>query len=179
MLPRYYQTAIVTLLRFVLLMLVLALVAGILYAESAKKANIDLFTLQTSFHANYLLSLVHGHTFMFGVFIPLVIVLLWVLPLWLLQTRPMAAGMVRLTTWLYIPSALISVGLLLYKAYAIQLMVRGGNTDFAAIEHALFGANHLVRVLAYALPHTGVGVALLALVWGTAKQLKTMQLTAE
>jgi hypothetical protein len=177
MLPRYYQTAIAALLRFVLAMLVLALVAGILYAESAKKVPLDTYTLQTSFHANYLLSLLHGHTFMFGVFIPLAIILLWVLPMWLLQTPAMGPVLIRLTTWLYMPSALVSVGLLIYKAYAVQLMVRAGNSDFAAIEHALFAGNHLLRVLGYALPHTGFGVALLCLVIGVGRSLKGMRLT--
>jgi hypothetical protein len=177
MLPQHYKTNVIVWIKYMLIMLLLGLVMGIVYAESAKKVPLTGFGVDTSFYANYLLSLLHGHTMMFGVFIPLAIVALLLLPVVLLKTKPLSANLLRAISGIYIPSAVVSVGLLLYKAYATQLMVRGGNLDFVAIDHALFGANHTLRVVIYALPHTGFAIGLLLLIVGVWKSLSTAQLT--
>ena len=178
MLPRHYQTTLLFFTRFIIIMLVLALLMGILYAESAKKVPLEGFGVQLSFHANYYLSLLHGHTFMFGVFIPLAAMALLVLPVLALNTQPLSAGRLKWVTWLYWPNALWSLGLLVYKAYATQLMVRGGNLDLVQVDHLLFGANHTLRVIIYALPHTLFAAGLVVLITGIWKSLKTAKLNS-
>jgi hypothetical protein len=69
------------------------------------------------------------------------------------------------------PGALASLGLLVYKAYATQLAVRGGSSDFVTIDQALFGANHVLRTVIYAVPHTAFGIALLLVVLGVFKSI--------
>jgi hypothetical protein len=175
-LPRHYQTTIMVFIRFVLVMLVVALVMGILYAESAKKVPMAAFGVDVSFHANYFLSLLHGHTFMFGVFIPLAVIALLVIPVVCLHTQPLTAGRLKWVTGLYILNAIWSLGLLVYKAYATQLAVRGGNLNMVDVDHLLFGANHTLRVVIYALPHTLFAAGLVILVGGLWRSLKTAQL---
>jgi hypothetical protein len=173
MLPDYYKATVNTLLRFALLMLSLGLIAGIIYAESAKKVAMGAFDPLVVFQANYNLSLLHGHTLMFGVFIPLSVLALLVTPVLLLGTKPVGAGALSWFKKLYIPGALASVALLLYKAYAVQFMVRGGSSDFANIDHLLFQGNHTLRTIMYAVPHTAYGVALFIVVIAIYRSLKT------
>jgi hypothetical protein len=160
LLPPHYRDAFKGIIRFVLVMVLVALVVGVAYAESAKKVSLGDFPVEIVFHANYVLSLVHGHAFMFGVFLPTAMLGLLSLAVIGLGWRPIGPAALRWGFGFYLPSAVWSFGLILYKAYAVQLAVRSGLMDMAVVDQQLFAGNHLLRVLIYALPHTGLAIGL-------------------
>jgi len=172
-LPDYYRAISRRVLVFSVWMMFLGLIAGILYAESGKKLALSgTFSPDLVFQGNYYLTLIHGHTFQLGTFIPVTVLgIIWLCLLVFgksLTPKSLAWGF-----GLYCPSAFISIALLIYKAYFTQLSVRAGQTDLALIDHALYGGNHLVRTLAYAIPHTAFGIGLLILGLGLLRALKT------
>jgi hypothetical protein len=171
--PLHYVSVTKKVLTFAGAMILMGLLAGILYAESGKKLSLaGGVDPNLVFQGNYYLSLIHGHFLLMGAVLPVtVLLMLWLSRLVFGQTlKPSTLGW---GFFLYCSNALVSVLLLVYKAYATQLAIRGGNLDLALVDHALFGANHLLRTLVYAIPHTLMGAGLLMLLVGFFKASKT------
>lgn len=162
--PAYYRPIYRTYLRFSLVMMVLAMLFGIAFQESAKKAPISA-VLPAGLHleSTINLALVHGHTFLIGVLIPLAIT--WILFLGLkLGFTPLSEKSLKWSTRLYLPGAAIAVLLMLYKGYAYLLGVRGGETDLSVLDKSMFLGSHALRAATYGLTHTAMAVGLFILV---------------
>jgi hypothetical protein len=171
--PAHYVSVTKKVIPFAAIMILMGLLAGVLYAESGKKLSLaGGVAPELVFQGNYYLSLIHGHFLLMGAVLPItVLVMLWLSRIIFGQT--LKASTLSWGFLLYCSNALVSVLLLVYKAYATQLAIRGGNLDLALVDHALFGANHLLRTLIYAIPHTLMGAGLLMLLVGLFKATKT------
>ena len=158
--PSHYRPIYKTYIRFALVMMVLALLLGIAFQESAKKAPISA-VLPAGMHleATINLALVHGHAFLIGVLIPLAIT--WISYLGLkLGFEPISEKSWNWATRLYLPGSALAVVLMLYKGYAILLGVRGGETDLTVIDQHMYMGSHALRGAAYGLTHTAMAVGL-------------------
>jgi hypothetical protein len=164
-LPDHYRALYRTWLRFAIVMMMIALLAGLSFEESAKRAPVSA-ALPAGMHLEAILplALVHGHAFLLGAVMPLVLVFMLHVGL-SMGFSPLGAKTLRWATWLYLPGAALSVALLLYKGYHWVLGVRFGHTDFAAWNAAFFGGNAALRAAVYGLAHTAMsaGLAILAI----------------
>jgi hypothetical protein len=159
-LPEHYRHFFRTQLRFALIMIAVALLTGICFQESAKKVTISQ-AVPVGAHLEYILglALVHGHTFVLGVLMPLA--LSWVLFLGLSMGLPaLSALTLRASSALYLPGVVVVVLLMLVKSYHFVLGVRHGGTDFSAINDSFMGANHTLRAGLYGLSHAAMAAGL-------------------
>ena len=162
-LPDSYRSFYRIFLRFSIVMMIVALLMGILFQESSKKAPIS-ETLPAGPHLESLfsLALVHGHTFIIGALIPLAIT--WMLYLGLkLGYQPLSEKSLRWGAGLYLPGSVMAVVLMLYKGYHYLLGVRGGQLDFAALNASFFFGSHALRAATYGLTHTAMAAGLFIL----------------
>ena len=164
--PDHYRALTRVWLRFALVMIVVALLAGLSFEESAKHAPVSA-ALPAGAHMEAILplALVHGHAFLIGAVLPLVLVFMLHLGL-SMGFRPVGLRALTWATRLYLPGAALSVALMLYKGYHWVLGVRFGHTDFAAWNAAFFGGNAALRAAIYGLAHTimsiGLGILVVA-----------------
>ena len=166
-LPEPYKRFYRTHLRFAIIMVVIALLAGICFQESGKKVHIT-EAVPVGAHLEYVLSLalVHGHVFLVGVLLPLAFT--WMLHLGLvLGLEPVSRRTLALTTGFYLPGSVLTIVLMLLKGYHLVLGVRHGALDFNKLNEAFLGAPQ-VRAGLYGLGHfvmaLGLGI-LLAGLW--------------
>ncbi len=171
--PEHYRKTFGTYLRYVVVMLIVGLLMGIMFQESAKKTPFS-EALPAGVHLETVINLamVHGHTFLIGALIPLAVV--WMLFLGnALGHPPIGEKALKVGTWLYLPAAVGAVLLMLYKGYHFQLGVRGGEMDFQALDRTFFGGSHALRATAYAVIHSamagGLGTILVSF-WKTLKK---------
>jgi len=155
----HYRATVRSTLRFALFMVLFALLTGILFQESAKKLDYDKAAAGMHLEAILHLALVHGHSFLIMVLLPIGMVGALVL------ARKAGGGEVsrRATAFLvrgYLPFGTGAVLLMLYKGYAVLLAVRGGDTDFDAIYAGLFGGVTALRYGIYGVVHVGMAVSL-------------------
>jgi hypothetical protein len=158
-LPAQYQRFYRTHLRFALMMILVALLAGICFQESGKKLHIT-EALPVGAHLEYLLglALVHGHIFLVGVLLPLAFT--WMLHLALaLGLDPLPARTLNWTTACYLPGAVLTITLMLLKGYHLLLGARHGMLDYNKLDAAFLGGP-LVRAAAYGLGHFVMAVGL-------------------
>lgn len=158
-LPGHYRRALITLIRFAIVMGFVGLLAGLAFQESARKLTYVKAGAGLHLESIFALALVHGHVFVMGVILPLV------LGGALLMGRKAGGREVgpRALAWLvrgYLPFAAATTLLQLVKGYHVLLAVRGGATDLAAVDAAFLGGSHLLRMGLYGFIHTGMGVTL-------------------
>jgi hypothetical protein len=171
--PDYYRKYYRVYLRFAVVMMIVALLMGILFQESSKKAPFSA-ALPPGVHLESVISLalVHGHTFLIGVLIPLAVT--WMLYLGLmLGYQPISEKSLTIGTRLYLPASVGAVALMLYKGYHFLLGVRSGQMDFNALNESLFFGSHAARAAVYGLIHTALAVGLGILVisfWRTIRK---------
>lgn len=158
-LPLHYRNAIRALLRFAIAMVVVALLVGISFQESARKLPFDKAPPGLHIEAIVQLALVHGHVFMMAVLIPIAMAGLLVLARRVggaeIGPRPLA--------WLvrgYLPSAVAAIALMLFKGYWFLLHVRWGVHDLAAVDAAFLGGPGPLRYGLYGLVHSLMGLTL-------------------
>lgn len=173
-LPVHYRQSFVLTIRFALIMLNVGLAFGVLYRESTRK----LATLEPAYNwaATEHLALVHGHSFVLGVFIPLsvLIIIYFVHVLGGRELRPIPL-IIHLK--MYIFGAASAVALLVYKGYHFALSFRSGVLDVHQIEQSLFGGCQPIRIALYAGSHVLMGMGLLALAISLWSSLKTVSIT--
>jgi len=162
-LPEHYRRFFRTHLRFALVMLAVALLTGICFQESGKKVHVS-EAVPVGAHLEYILglALVHGHTFLVGVLLPLA--LTWMLQLGLtLGFRPLTPFALRTTTALYLPGAVAVVVLMLIKSYHFILGVRHGVTDYNLLNQSFMGGP-MLRAALYGASHSimAAGLAMFA-----------------
>lgn len=158
--PGSYRNIFRVYLRFALIMILVGLITGVLFQESAKKTPFSA-TLPAGIHLETIinLALLHGHAFMIGVLIPLAMT--WLLYLGVaLGFPPISEKALKIGTWLYLPASVVVVLLMIYKGYHFQLGVRGGNLDFQALDAQFFMGNHALRAAVYGLSHTAMAFGL-------------------
>ncbi len=163
-LPDHYRRFFRTHLRFALASVVVGLLTGILFQESGKKLPISA-TVPVGAHLEYLLSLalVHGHTFLVGVLVPLA--LTWMLQLGMTLGHPPVSGRaLRTATRLYLPGASAVLALMLLKGYHFVLGARHGQLDYGLLSQSFLGQQPAVRAAIYGLSHTVMAAGLLVVV---------------
>ncbi len=160
------------LIRFAIVMGILALLVGVSYQESAKKLPFSTMPGGEHLEAVIHLALVHGHFFTLGVLLPLTLAGAMALgrktggaevPAWAQKTLIFG----------YLPFAAASLALQLYKGYHFLLMARAGERDFAVIDAAFMGGSHAARAASYGLVHSAMGITLgvfLVALWRSLKQ---------
>jgi hypothetical protein len=171
--PSHYRPIYRTYIRFSLVMMVLALLLGIAFQESAKKAPISA-ALPAGAHleATINLALVHGHAFLIGVLIPLAVT--WISYLGLsLGFAPLGEKSLKWTTRLYLPGSAFAILLMLYKGYHLLLGVRSGVTDLSQLDSSMFLGSHALRAAAYGLTHTAMALGLFIFVISFWKTMNT------
>lgn len=162
--PEHYRSFFRLFLRYSIIMMIVALLMGILFQESSKKAPIsELLPAGPHLESILTLALVHGHTFIIGALIPLAIT--WMLYLGLqLGFQPLSEKSLRWGGGLYLPGSVMAVVLMLYKGYHYLLGVRSGQLDFQVLSETFFFGSHALRAAAYGLTHTAMAVGLVILV---------------
>lgn len=157
--PTHYRTATRTLLRYAVAMTLFALLSGVLFQESSKKLDYAQVVAGVRLEAVLSLALVHGHAFLVGVLIPIAMAS----ALFLARRIGGAEVSVRAVKWLtrgYLPSAAVTVLLMLYKGYHTLLSVRFGARDFDAIDASYFAGLVWLRHGVYGLAHVAMAVSL-------------------
>ncbi|MFH2054009.1 MAG: hypothetical protein ABIK96_16260 [bacterium] len=158
-LPGGYAATLRTLIRFAIAMAIFGILIGIAYQESAKKLPIASVPVEVHQGALAPLSLVHGHFFTLGVFLPLCLAGALVLAL-RAGGRPVGPKAQAVLTRGFLPFAAATVLLLLFKGYFVLLAVRHGQHDLAVVDAGFMGGSHAVRYAVYAVVHSGMGITL-------------------
>lgn len=159
-LPEPYHRFYRTHLRFALVMLLFGMLVGISFQESTQKLPISA-AVPAGLHLEAVLSLalVHGHALLIGVLLPLAAA--WALHLGLvLGAAPLSERALNWTTGLYIPGAVVSVALMLWKGYHYVLGVRHGTLDLAELNRSFLFGSHALRAVLYSSSHTAMAVGL-------------------
>lgn len=169
--PQHYAPFYALVIRYASIMTLVGLITGILYQESSKKAPFSEalqpgIHLETVFH----LSLLHGHTFLLGVLIPMAVLAMLHFGL-SLNRGVVSKRVLKWGGWLYLPAAAIALLLILYKGYHILLSVRMGELDFEVIEQTYFAGQHTLRKVVYGLAHTSMSFGLGTLAVGIWRSL--------
>lgn len=170
--PRHYASAIRVLLRYALVMLVVGLLSGIAFQESAKR--IDRTPTPSGlgyWDAALRLALVHGHILVTAVLFPIAMASM------LHMARACGGAEVsrRALKWavnIYLPFVTLTVGLMLYKGYHVLLAARAGATDLGRIDADFFGGSKAVRHAVYGLSHGGMALGLCLFAWCVWRSLK-------
>ena len=156
-LPDHYATVVRRLLRYGMVMIVVGLLSGILFQESAKKLTYEDVEPGLRLEAVIHLALVHGHIFVTGVLMPLGIAGALLLARKVggaeLTTRSL-----RWLTW-YLVLTAVTVTLMHYKGYHVLLSVRWGTIDLATVDATFFGGYVWVRHVVYGIAHAGMGIS--------------------
>lgn len=172
-LPEPYRRFYRTHLRFALIMLLFGLLLGISFQESTGKMPIS-EAVPAGMHLESImaLALVHGHAILIGVVMPLAA--LWALHIGLLLgAAPLSARSLKWTSALYIPGAVVSVLLMLWKGYHFVLGVRHGTLDLALLNHTFLFGSHALRAALYGASHTAMALGLGILGVGLWRSLNT------
>ena len=169
-LPAHYVSATRAVLRYAIVMVVVALMVGMSFQESGKK--LDFTEAPPGLHLEALiqLALVHGHLFVTAVLLPIAMIGAMFLAR-RVGAPELTPRTVRFLTWGYLPMAALSAALMLYKGYHVLLSVRFGDTDLAAINGRLFAAQGPVRFAVYTLAHVGLGLTLCLFLLGLWRSL--------
>jgi hypothetical protein len=157
--PAVYARELRVLVRFAVAMGLFGLLVGIAYQESAHKLPWEATTAGVHLAAVHALSLVHGHIFTLGVFLPLALAGALVLAL-RAGGRPLGGRVLAVLRLGYLPFATATVLLQLVKGYVFLLAVRGGETDLAVVDAGFMAGNAVLRYAVYAVVHAGMGVTL-------------------
>ncbi len=159
-LPDHYRRFCRLHLRFALIMIGVALLAGISFQESGKKVLISP-EVPAGAHLEFLLTLalVHGHAFLVGVLLPLAFAWMVHLSL-LLGGKAVSERSLAWTSALYLPGAVLTILLMLFKGYHRVLGVRHGTHDLAILNDQFMFSNHALRAGTYGLAHGLMGLGL-------------------
>ncbi len=176
--PPHYSTTVRVLLRYALIMLMVGLLSGVAYRESAKKLPLTPAPDGPQFWDGALhLALVHGHLILIGVLLP--VALAGMLHLARAHGgRELGPRSLAWVVYLYLPCATVTGLLMLYKGYHVLLAARHGEADLARIDETFFAGNTALRYAIYGLSHTGMAVGLGIFAWCLWRSLGTRRATA-
>ena len=158
-LPEHYHATVRTLLRFAAVMLIVGLLSGVLFQESAKKLDHASLSPGLALAASLRLALVHGHVIVSAVLLPI-----GCAGALLIARRiggaELGSRTLAFLTRGYLPLISVTLALMLTKSYHVLLAVRGGAVDLAAVDERWFFGAGLVRHLVYGAAHVGLALCL-------------------
>lgn len=158
-LSRPYARCVRTLVRFAAAMTIVALLAGVLFQESAKKLGLEEVSAGVHVRATLGLALLHGHVFVSAVLVPLCMAAALVLAR-AAGGRELGSRPLLWLTRVYLPFACATLALMLVKAYHVLLAVRGGDLELAAVDARFFFGHSMLRHLTYGAAHVGMALGL-------------------
>lgn len=158
-LPLHYRRALRSWLRFATALVLLALLSGVLFQESAKRLGLDEVEPGLRWGAVHRLALLHGHVMVTAVLVPIAMAPALVLAR-AAGGREVGPGPLAWMTRGYLPLVSLSLAMMLYKGYHVLLAVRGGERDLAAIDQRLYGGLAGLRHGLYGFAHIGMAVSL-------------------
>lgn len=171
--PEHYGRTIRVLLRFSVVMLVIGLLSGVSYQESAKKVSLTPGPDGPAYwDATLRLALVHGHLIVSGVLLPVAMAGMLHLAR-SIGGKTISRRALTWSIWTYLPFVSLSMALMLVKAYHILLAVRGGQTDMSQINAAFFGGSKVIRHSVYGFVHVGMAFGLCVFAWCVWRSLRT------
>jgi hypothetical protein len=158
-LPAHYRDCTRTLLRYAVVATIVALLSGVLFQESSKKLSYADTAPGLRLESVLTLALVHGHTFLIAVLIPIAMAS----ALFLARKIGGAEVSRHALLWLtrgYLPFAALTVALMLYKGYHVLISVRRGARDLDAVDASYFGGLAVLRHSVYGATHVAMAVSL-------------------
>lgn len=168
--PQHYTATVRTLLRFSLILLVVGLLSGVAFQESAKRFSPEANGLSHA-DATLHLALVHGHVLVTGVLLP--IALAGMLHLARAHGgREVGQRALKIVIYTYLPCMSAAIALMLYKGYHILLSARGGAESLSEIDAALFAGSKAIRHSVYGVSHVGMATGLGVFAWCLWRSLK-------
>ena len=171
-LPPHYHRAVRVLLRFSMLMIVIGLLSGVAFQESAKKLPHPSRPDQPAhLDATLSLALVHGHVLVTGVLLPIAMAGVLHLARSVGGAEVGSLGL-RWAVRAYLSGVTATIVLMLYKGYHVLLWARAGEADMALIDARLFGGLTALRHATYGLSHVGMAFGLSLFVWCVWRSLK-------
>lgn len=169
-LPKHYQKLYISFIRLACSMIFAGLLTGILFRESTRHLTYAHLNPGPHWESVYHLALVHGHTLLIGVVVPIIVLIMLHLSQ-RLGANPVSEAFTRWGGFLYHLGAGMTILLLLYKGYHYILSVRSGMMDFSHIEDAYFGGYTILKQGIYGLAHTALGTSLCIFSIGILKNL--------
>lgn len=153
------KSLLVRIIRFAIIMLIVALIVGLFYREYSRKFLFK-YPINTQTSVGFHLSLAHGHTVLLGTIIPFFLAFLIFMLKGFDQANEMFMTLKKVFGF-YILGSVASLFLLYYKGSAIiYLFQKSPELSLKAIDNSLFFGNELLRLLLYSLSHTIFGVSL-------------------
>ncbi len=144
--------------RYAAVMTIIAFVMGLIYREFSRPFFRALL-LEERLRYGHFMELVHGHTFLLGAAIPLLMAVLTYLTAAQLQEKDLAQMQVRFKA--YIGASAAALVLMVYKGMAF---IVGAGQPLDTIDAGLFFGSHLLRGILF-------GAAHLTLFWAAGEYL--------
>ena len=170
-LPDAYRRAIRTLIRFAVVMAVVALLSGLAWRESAKRLSFDQAPPGLHLEAVLPLALFHGHAFTTAVLLPLALAGALFLGL-RIGGRELTRKSLVWLTHVYLPLTTVTLGLQLWKGYHLLIAVRKGATDLAAVDASFLAGAPALRYAVYGVAHGGMALGLVVFLVALWRSLK-------
>lgn len=152
---------------FAAIMSVTALLMGLTYRE-VSRVFFKKLTMEQQLVYGHDMSLVHGHTFLLGVVIPLVLAGFTLIVLSGLTEKRLKNMNVRFTA--YMVAASVALALMLYKGLAF---VMGAGLPLETIDAGLFWGNRVLRGILFGLSHITIFWAVGEIMTGIALSTRT------
>ena len=157
--PEHYTQASRTVLKYASAMVIVSMLSGISFQESAKKLPAAAVREGLGLDSVLRLALLHGHVMVATVLVPIAMLG----ALYLARAaggRVLEPWKVKVLTRGYLPFVTLTVMLMLYKGYHVLLSVRRGQMDLLQIDASYFGGVTALRHIVYGISHVGMGVSL-------------------
>jgi len=148
--PPLVQKLFAKQIRFAAVMSVLALIMGLVYREVSRPFFADL-SLEQQILYGHDMSLVHGHTFLLGAIIPIVMAMLALLVMPNLPDKRLQNMNIRFSA--YMIAASVALALMLYKGLAF---IFGAGLPLETIDASLFWGNSILRSTLFGLSHVTI-----------------------
>jgi nitric oxide reductase large subunit len=137
-------------IRFAGVMSILALVLGLVYRE-VSRGFLKSLSYEQELLYGHNMSLVHGHTFLLGAVIPIVLALLTLLVLPNLPEKRLKNLNIRFDV--YMAAASVALALMIYKGLAF---IAGAGQPLEVIDASLFWGNRILRGILFGVSHATI-----------------------
>jgi hypothetical protein len=135
---------------FAAIMSVLALIMGLVYRE-VSRVFFEKLTMEQQLVYGHDMSLVHGHTFLLGAVIPLVLAGFTLIVLPMLTEKRLKNMNIRFTA--YMVAASVALALMVYKGLAF---IMGAGLPLETIDAGLFWGDRVLRGILFGLSHVTI-----------------------
>jgi hypothetical protein len=135
---------------FSTIMIVVALIMGLVYRE-VSRVFFQKLTMEQQLIYGHDMSLIHGHTFLLGVAIPLVLACFTLIVLPGLTEKRLKNMNIRFTAYMF--AASVALALMVYKGLAF---IMGAGLPLETIDTGLFWGNRVFRGILFGLSHVTI-----------------------